>query len=77
MISLLQDFYRGFVGGPDFNQIITHRFMLDEKQLTVSMPDSNVVAAVGKIKFKEEKFNSNLTWTPIINFHTSKSNLTV
>ena len=49
MFTLLKDFWRGFVGGPDFNQIITHRFMLDEKQLTVSMPDSNVVAAVGKV----------------------------
>ncbi|QLE84786.1 hypothetical protein FLM48_06625 [Shewanella sp. Scap07] len=44
MMALLKAFYRGFVGGPDFNNTITRKFILEDKQLSVTMPDSNVAA---------------------------------
>ncbi|XPF95651.1 hypothetical protein ACM9HF_06455 [Colwellia sp. RE-S-Sl-9] len=49
MLHLLKDFWRGFVGGPDFNRCITHRFILGDKQLTLKLPDSNVAAVPNKI----------------------------
>ena len=45
MIQLIKAYWRGFVGGPNFNNDINHRFILENKQLTIKVPDSNVVAA--------------------------------
>jgi hypothetical protein len=45
MMELIKSFWRGFVGGPDFNHCINHRFILGDKQLTRELPDSNVAAA--------------------------------
>lgn len=45
LLQLIKAFWRGFVGGPDFNRCITHRFQLEDKQLSITIPDSNVVAA--------------------------------
>ena len=42
---LIKGYWRGFVGGPDFTRDISHRFILEDKQLTINVPDSNVVAA--------------------------------
>ena len=42
---LIKGYWRGFVGGPDFTREISHRFILEDKQLTIKVPDSNVVAA--------------------------------
>ncbi|WP_426370530.1 hypothetical protein [Pseudocolwellia sp. HL-MZ7] len=45
MIQLIKDFWRGFVGGPEFKLSITHKFNLKDEQLSVTLPDSNVAAA--------------------------------
>ena len=42
---LIKGYWRGFVGGPDFTRDICHRFILEDRQLTINVPDSNVVAA--------------------------------
>ena len=44
LFKLIKAFWRGFVGGPDFNRSITHRFLLDAQQLSIVLPDSNVAA---------------------------------
>ena len=46
--------WRGFVGGPDFDNNINHRFTLEEKQLTIKVPYSNVVVGSNpdKVNFK-------------------------
>ena len=44
LFTLIKAFWRGFVGGPDFNRDINHRFILEDKQLTIKVPSSNVVA---------------------------------
>ncbi len=44
LLSLSKAYWHGFVGGPDFNRNIQHRFILENKQLTMDLPDSNVVA---------------------------------
>ncbi|MCP4320981.1 MAG: hypothetical protein GY787_03835 [Alteromonadales bacterium] len=43
--KLTKAYWHGFVGGPDFSRSIQHRFRLEYKQLTIDLPDSNVVAA--------------------------------
>lgn len=45
IFKLMKAYWRGFVGGPDFTRDISHRFILEGKQLTIKVPDSNVVAA--------------------------------
>lgn len=45
LLKLTKAYWRGFVGGPDFNRCITHRFLLDAQQLSIKLPDSNVAAA--------------------------------
>ncbi|WP_077338777.1 hypothetical protein [Pseudocolwellia agarivorans] len=49
MMHLIKGFCRGFVGGPDFNRCITHHFILGDKQLTLQLPDSNVMAVPNKV----------------------------
>ena len=49
MIKLIKAYWRGFVGGPDFNRDVNHRFILEDKQLTINVPDSNVVAALSPV----------------------------
>ncbi|MCI2284352.1 hypothetical protein L3081_14370 [Colwellia sp. MSW7] len=44
LLQLIKAFWRGFVGGPDSNRCITHRFLLNAQQLSIELPDSNVVA---------------------------------
>ena len=44
LLTLIKVYWRGFVGGPDFNRSISRRFMLENKQLTINMPESNVMA---------------------------------
>lgn len=41
----MKAYWRGFVGGPDFNRDVNLRFILEDKQLSIKVPDSNVVAA--------------------------------
>ncbi len=43
LFKLINASWRGFVGGPDFNRNINHRFILEDKQLTIKVPDSNLV----------------------------------
>jgi hypothetical protein len=45
LLKLTKAYWRGFVGGPDFNRCITYRFLLDAQQLSIELPDSNVAAA--------------------------------
>ncbi|WP_236559842.1 hypothetical protein [Colwellia sp. 20A7] len=52
LFKLIKAYWRGFVGGPDFNRDICHRFMLEDKQLTIKVPDSNVVAEYSPNKVK-------------------------
>ena len=49
MLNLLKAFYRGFVGGPSFDNCIHHRLILEDKLLTLDVPDSNVAAAPSTI----------------------------
>jgi hypothetical protein len=49
LLNLGKAYWRGFVGGPDFNCGINHRFILEDKQLTVYMPDSNLGVAPSEI----------------------------
>ena len=44
MIKLAKAFYRGFEGGPNFENYIHHRLILEDKLLTLDVPDSNVAA---------------------------------
>ena len=45
LFKLIKAYLRGFVGGPDFTRGINHRFILEGMQLTINLPDSNVVTA--------------------------------
>jgi hypothetical protein len=45
IFKLMKAYWRGFVGGPDFNRDVNLRFILEDKQLSIKVPDSNVVAA--------------------------------
>lgn len=49
LFNLSKAFWRGFVGGPDFNRRITHQFLLDAQQLSIDIPNSNVAAAPSSI----------------------------
>jgi len=49
LFKLINAYWRGFVGGPDFTRDISHRFILEDKQLTIKIPDSNVVAAISPV----------------------------
>ena len=49
MIKLAKAFYRGFIGGPSFDNCIHHRLILEEKLLTLDVPDSNVSAVPSTI----------------------------
>ncbi|WP_119968186.1 hypothetical protein [Shewanella japonica] len=44
MKRLLKALWQGFVGGADFNQQVTERFILENKLLTFTIPITNVVA---------------------------------
>ena len=44
MIKLAKAFYRGFVGGPNFENCVHHRLILEDKLLTIDVPNSNVAA---------------------------------
>ncbi|XPF93221.1 hypothetical protein ACM9HF_14485 [Colwellia sp. RE-S-Sl-9] len=45
IFKLMKAYWRGFVGGPDFDRDVNHRFILEDKQLSIKVPDSNVVAS--------------------------------
>ena len=49
MIKLAKAFYRGFIGGPSFDNCIHHRLILEDKLLTLDVPDSNVAAVPSTI----------------------------
>jgi len=49
MIKLAKAFYRGFVGGPSFDNCIHYRFILEDKLLTLDVPSSNVAAVPSTI----------------------------
>ena len=49
MINLLKAFTRGFIGGPNFDNNVHHRFILEDKMLTLDLPNSNVAAAPSTI----------------------------
>ncbi|SBS35714.1 hypothetical protein MSP8887_02448 [Marinomonas spartinae] len=42
MINKLKAIYRGFLAGPDFNYVNTYRFILENKLLSILVPNSNV-----------------------------------
>jgi len=44
MKKLLKTLWQGFVGGADFTQLVTERFILEDKLLKITIPISNVVA---------------------------------
>ncbi|WP_462178695.1 hypothetical protein [Pseudoalteromonas gelatinilytica] len=44
MVKLLKAFIRGFIGGPNFDNCIHHRLILEDKLFTLDVPDSNVAA---------------------------------
>ena len=47
MVKLLKAFIRGFIGGPNFDNCVHHRLILEDKLLIVDIPKSHV-AAVSK-----------------------------
>ena len=49
MIKLTKAFYRGFVGGPNFENCTHHRLILEDKLITLDVPDSNVSAVPSTI----------------------------
>lgn len=49
MKKLIKAYWCGFVGGPDFNRCIKHKFILGDQQLTIQVPDSNVAAVPSTI----------------------------
>jgi hypothetical protein len=49
VFNLAKAFYRGFVGGPSFDNCIHHRLILEGKLLTLDVPRSNVAAAPSTI----------------------------
>ena len=50
LFNLSKAYCRGFAGGPDFTRTIQHRFILENKQLTIDLPESNLVLAPSHIK---------------------------
>lgn len=60
MIKLVKAFFRGFVGGPIFENCIHHRLILEDKLLTLDVPNSNI-AAVSTPKDISFPYNST-TW---------------
>jgi hypothetical protein len=50
LFTLIKAYWRGFVGGPDFNRNINHSFILEDKQLTLNVPYSNVAAGNNSAK---------------------------
>ncbi|WDE07936.1 hypothetical protein SG34_014215 [Thalassomonas viridans] len=44
MIQLLKGYWRGFIGGPDFNNQHTLHFILEDQQLSINLPQTNVVS---------------------------------
>ncbi|QUX90114.1 hypothetical protein CYL31_01300 [Marinomonas sp. A3A] len=44
MITKFKAAFRGFLAGPDFRYQRAHRFTLEDKLLSITLPDSNVVA---------------------------------
>ena len=44
MVNLLKAFIRGFIGGPNFDNCVHHRLILEDKLLTLDIPKSNVAA---------------------------------
>ncbi|WP_426370532.1 hypothetical protein [Pseudocolwellia sp. HL-MZ7] len=49
MIQLIKGYWRGFVGGPSFDQAVNHKFILEDKQLTVTLPNTNLAVVPNKI----------------------------
>ncbi|MBE0457479.1 hypothetical protein NDQ71_08590 [Pseudoalteromonas sp. KG3] len=49
MFNLAKAFYRGFIGGPSFDNCIHYRFILEDKLLTLDVPSSNVAAVPSTI----------------------------
>lgn len=41
-MGLVKNIWRGFAGGPDLNRLQTHRFLLEDIQVQVRLPHSNV-----------------------------------
>ena len=60
LIKLIKAYWRGFVGGPDLHHSITRRFLLEDKQLSINIPDSNIVA----LPNADDKYypHTSLTW---------------
>jgi hypothetical protein len=50
LFNLVKAYWRGFAGGPDFTCSIQHRFILEDKQLTIGLPESNLMVAPSHIK---------------------------
>ncbi|WP_281557668.1 hypothetical protein [Thalassomonas sp. RHCl1] len=42
-MHLLKGYWRGFVGGPDFNDQQTLQFILEDHQLSINLPQSNLI----------------------------------
>ncbi|NHH87654.1 hypothetical protein [Pseudoalteromonas sp. MB47] len=49
MVNLLKVFTRGFIGGPNFDNCVHQRLVLEDKLLTLDLPNSNVAAAPSTI----------------------------
>ncbi|MCI2282171.1 hypothetical protein L3081_00610 [Colwellia sp. MSW7] len=60
LFKLIKAYWRGFVGGPDLHHSITRRFLLEDKQLSINIPDSNIVA----LPNADDKYypHTSLTW---------------
>jgi len=43
IFKLIKAYWRGFIGGPDFSLNTDHCFILEDKQLTLKVPSSNIV----------------------------------
>ncbi|MEZ8187897.1 hypothetical protein ACED29_19005, partial [Shewanella sp. 5S214] len=43
-MGLLKSLWQGFVGGADFTQLVTERFILEDKLLKITVPISNIAA---------------------------------
>jgi hypothetical protein len=43
-MGLLKSLWQGFVGGADFTQLVTERFILEDKLLKITIPIRNIVA---------------------------------
>jgi len=60
MIKLIKNLRRGFIGGPNFSIPAERVVLLDDKQLSINIPESNV-AAVEKPRDKYFPHDST-TW---------------